>query len=131
MVDRGVEKELLQGAWPGNLGQLALGGGQRLARHHRSGPGVPCRRDGRGRPHPDRCRPAPDPGEALVLPWPEPGPLEAMLEAVRRNAEGALLRQALAGRRGDPAQVAEGLGTLTLRRFAAALRDHDISLEEE
>lgn len=120
-VDRGIEKDLLQGAWPGNLGQLAWAAAS--AWRATAGPVLAPL-------PPGLAAPAPGDGEALVLPWPAPASLEAMLEAVRRDAEGALLRQALAGRRGDPARVAEALG-LSPRRFAAVLRDHGISLEDD
>jgi AraC-like DNA-binding protein len=67
---------------------------------------------------------------ALVLPWPVPGALEAMLASVEREAEGALVRRALGERPWDPAQVARELG-LSPRRFAGVLRAHRISLEDE
>jgi DNA-binding NtrC family response regulator len=127
MVDRSVEKEVLHGAWPGNLGQLAWA----VASAWRATTGpvlAPLPPAGAAGPAPGPSEPGP--ADALVLPWPVPGPLDVMLEAVRRDAEGALLRQAMAGRRGDPARVAEGLG-LSTRRFSAALREHGISLEEE
>jgi hypothetical protein len=72
----------------------------------------------------------PKAGGALVLPWPEPGTLASMLAAVEQVAAGALLRQALAGRRDDPASVAQALG-LSPRGFARVLREHGISLEDE
>jgi len=113
---RGAEKELLQGAWPGNLGQLAWAVAQ--AWRATTGPVL-------------ATLPAagPEGGGALVLPWPEPGTLAAMLAAVARDAEAALLRKALEGHRLDPALVARSLG-LAPRRFAGILREHRISMEE-
>jgi len=117
MLERGVEKDLLQGAWPGNLGQLAWA----VASAWRVSQGpllAPLPAGG------------PKAGGALVLPWPEPGTLASMLAAVEQVAAGALLRQALAGRRDDPASVAQALG-LSPRGFASVLREHGISLEDE
>jgi DNA-binding NtrC family response regulator len=128
MVDRAVERDLLQNGWPGNLGQLAWA--VVSAWRATAGPVLAPLPPGPGPRPADPGPAAPGAAEALVLPWPAPGPLDAMLDAVRRDAEGALLRQALAGRRGDPARVAEALG-LSTRRFASALREHGISLEEE
>jgi DNA-binding NtrC family response regulator len=113
---RGVEKELLQGAWPGNLNQLAWA----VAQAWRASAGpllAPLPAFG------------PEAG-ALVLPWPEPGTLAAMLASVAQAAEAALLRKAMEGRRQDPALVAHGLG-LAPRRLAGMLKDHHISMEEE
>jgi DNA-binding NtrC family response regulator len=114
---RGVEKELLQGAWPGNLSQLAWA----VAHAWRATTGpvlAPLPTFG------------PDSGGALVLPWPAPGTLAAMLASVEQNAAVALLRKAMEGRRHDPAQVAASLG-LAPRRLAGILREHHISMEEE
>ncbi|MDR3672086.1 MAG: response regulator [Holophaga sp.] len=113
---RGVEKDVLQGAWPGNLNQLAWAVAQ--AWRASSGPLLA--------PLPDF---GPEAG-ALVLPWPEPGTLAAMLVSVTQSAEAALLRKAMEGHREDPARVAHGLG-LAPRRLAGMLRDHHISMEEE
>ena len=120
MLERGAEKELLQGAWPGNLGQLAWA----VAHAWRATAGPVLAPLPAGWPGPGGSKD----GE-LVLPWPQPGTLAAMLAAVQRDAEAALLRKALEGRRGDPAQVALSLG-LAPRRFAGILREHLISLEE-
>jgi DNA-binding NtrC family response regulator len=114
---RGVEKELLLGAWPGNLSQLAWA----VAHAWRATTGpvlAPLPAFG------------PDSGGALVLPWPAPGTLAAMLAAVEQDAAMALLRKAMEGRRHDPAQVAASLG-LAPRRLAGILREHHISMEEE
>jgi len=117
MLERGLEKTLLQAPWPGNLGQLAWA--VAAAWRATAGPLLA----------PLPMESGAQEGEALVLPWPEPGTLAGMLAAVEQLAEGALLRKAMAGRRQDPAQVAEALG-LTLRRLAGALREHGISLED-
>ena len=117
MLDRGVEKELLQGTWPGNLSQLAwaVASAWRATTGPMLAPVAASMTEGAG---------------ALVLPWPQPGTLTAMVDAVARGAEGALLRKAMEGRRQDPLPVARSLG-LTPRGLAKALREHDISLEDE
>jgi DNA-binding NtrC family response regulator len=116
LLDREGEKELLQGAWPGNLSQLAWAVAS--AWRDTSGP---------------RLAPLPvaaaDRG-ALVLPWPQPGTLAAMLASVQHAAEGALLLKAMAGRRNDPAPVARALGLSPLG-FARTLRQHHIPLEDD
>jgi DNA-binding NtrC family response regulator len=112
-----VEKELLQAAWPGNLGQLAWAVGHAW----RATAGAVLA------PMPAFGEEA---GAALVLPWPEPGTLAAMLASVEHGAAVALLRKAMEGRRHDPAQVAASLG-LAPRRLAGILREHHISMEEE
>ncbi|MGA2080543.1 MAG: response regulator [Holophaga sp.] len=159
MLEHGTEKELLQGAWPGNLGQMAWAvasawratAGPVLAPLPSGMPGAPAPAlrghagDRQGAPYPGPERRAPGPATpppgmperrippeagALVLPWPVPGALEAMLASVEREAEGALVRRALGERPWDPAQVARELG-LSPRRFAGVLRAHRISLEDE
>jgi DNA-binding NtrC family response regulator len=114
---RGAERELLQRAWPGNLGQLAWAVAQ--AWRATTGPVLaPLPAFG------------PEAGGALVLPWPEPGTLAAMLADVEQAAVAALLGKAMEGHRQDPALVAQGLG-LAPRRLAGLLREHHISMEEE
>jgi DNA-binding NtrC family response regulator len=117
MLERGAERELLQAPWPGNLNQLAwaVANAWRVT----SGPLLAPLPPGRA-----------DRGGLLVLPWPEPGTLDEMLQNVQRAAVGVLLRKALEGRRRDPAPVARALD-LSPRRFANLLREHRISLEEE
>jgi len=116
-LERGTEKDLLQRAWPGNLRQLSW----TVVQAWRATPATllaplpPEGQEGRG---------------SLVLPWPRSGTLEAMLAAVGKAAEGRLLLEAMAGRRADPARVAEELG-LSMRTLARALREHHISLEDE
>jgi DNA-binding NtrC family response regulator len=117
MLERGVEKDLLQAGWPGNLNQLAWA----VAYAWRASAGpllAPVPTFGRGA------------GEALVLPWPAPGTLAAMLASVAQVASAALVRKAMEGQRADPAQVARSLG-LGPRPFARILREHHISLEDE
>jgi DNA-binding NtrC family response regulator len=116
-LSRGTEKDLLQRTWSGNLRQLSW----TVAQAWRATPAtllapLPAEgMEGRG---------------SLVLPWPQPGPLETMLADVGRAAEAALLGAALDGRRGQPAAVAEELG-ISMRTLARALREHHISLEDE
>ena len=116
MLERGVERGLLQGAWPGNLGQLDWAVAQ--AWRATSGPLLA--------PLPSF---GPEAGEALVLPWPAAGTLAEMLAAVEAPATAALVRKALLAHRNDPALAAQSLG-LAPRRFAAILREHHIPLEE-
>jgi len=116
-LERGTEKDLLQRAWPGNLRQLSW----TVVQAWRATPATllaplpPEGMEGRG---------------SLVLPWPRKAPLEAMLASVGKAAEGALLLEALAGRRRNPALVAQELG-LSMRMLARVLREHHISLEDE
>jgi DNA-binding NtrC family response regulator len=117
MLERGMEKELLQGSWPGNLSQLAWA----VATSWRATSGALLAPVAAG---------GPERRGALVLPWPEPGTLADMLAGVEQAATGVLLRKAIEGRRRDPAPVAQALG-LTPQRLARALRDHHISLEDE
>jgi len=117
MLERGVEKELLQAAWPGNLAQLAWA--VATAWRATSGPVLA-----------PLALAAPGAGGALLLPWPGPGTLAVQLAAVTQAATAALLRQAVAGGVKDPAATARGLG-LSPRAFAQALREHGISLEDE
>jgi DNA-binding NtrC family response regulator len=116
MLDRVAEKELLQGAWPGNLSQLAWAVAS--AWRDTTGPLL-------------APLPAASPqGGSLVLPWPAPGTLAEMLDSVQHAAAAALLRKAMAGRCADPAPVARALG-LSPRGFAQAMREHHLSLEDD
>ena len=117
IVERAMEKDLLRRSWPGNIRELTWALTQALGATAGSVL-APLPPEGARR------------GSVLVLPFPEPGTLEAMLAGVSRDAEGALLRRALEGRRQEPAEVALELG-LTPRALAKALRDHAIPLEEE
>jgi DNA-binding NtrC family response regulator len=116
IVERSLERDLLQRSWPGNIRQLTWALVQSLGATT-GAVLAPLPPEGAQR------------GGVLVLPYPEPGPMDAMLDAVLRDAAGALLRRALDGRRGDPAAVAQELG-LTPRALAKALKDHAIPLEE-
>ena len=114
MLERGVEKDLLQAPWPGNLAQLAWA----VATAWRATTG------------PMLAPLALGAGGGLLLPWPGPGTLAAQVAEVTQAATAALLRRAVAGRRADPAAVARDLG-LSARSFAQALREHHVSLEGE
>ena len=116
-LERGTEKDLLQRTWAGNLRQLSWTVTQawRATPATLLAPLPPEGQEGRG---------------SMVLPWPQPGTLEAMLGAVGKAAEATLLKAALDGHRGHPAEVAETLG-LSMRTLARVLREHHISLEDE
>jgi DNA-binding NtrC family response regulator len=117
MLAGGVEKQLLQAAWPGNLGQLAWV--VATAWRATAGPVLaPLALD------------RPDSEGGMVLPWPAPGPLAAQVAAATQAATAALLRRALAGCANDPAAAARQLG-LAPRAFAQALREHHIPLEHD
>ena len=114
--ERSAERQLLGHAWPGNVRELEALLARTLGLV--DGPAV------RGFPDLELgC------SELLNLPWPEPGPLEAMLRTAIRSAEARLLQRALAQAEGDLPRAAERLG-LTLRSLAQRLRDHGIPLED-
>ncbi|HWQ08335.1 MAG TPA: sigma 54-interacting transcriptional regulator, partial [Holophaga sp.] len=117
LVERSVERDLLQRAWPGNVRELVWCASQALQATQGAMLG-----------------PLPTPGDALevplCLPWPKPAPLEAMLAELAKHAEPSLLRRALASCGNDPAAAAAALG-LTGRAFAQRLREGRISLEED
>ncbi|HEX9081433.1 MAG TPA: response regulator, partial [Holophagaceae bacterium] len=81
-LDRSVERALLEHLWPGNVRELEILAGRAL----RFADGLVIHQ------LPDLLN-----GETapLCLTWPEPGPLEGMLKAVAREAEGLLLRRTL------------------------------------
>ena len=115
-LERSAERQLLGHAWPGNVRELEALRARALSLS--DGPAI--------RAFPDLelgC------SNILSLPWPEPGPLEAMLRSASRSAEAQLLRRALAAAGGDLPRAAEGL-SLTLRSLAQRLRDHGIPLED-
>jgi DNA-binding NtrC family response regulator len=116
-LERGVERALLDHTWPGNVRELEILAGRLLQFTE----GMAIRR------LPDLRL-----GEAspMCLSWPEPGPLEAMLKVVGREAEGQLLARTLAEASGDLPRAADRLG-LTPRALAQRLRDHGIPLEDE
>jgi DNA-binding NtrC family response regulator len=115
-LERPAERQLLDHSWSGNVRELEALLSRTLGLS--DGPAI--------RAFPDLelgC------SELLSLPWPEEGPLEAMVRAVSRSAEAQLLRRALAQTDGDLPRAAERLG-LTLRGLAQRLRDHGIPLED-
>jgi len=115
-LERPAERQLLDHGWPGNVRELEALLVRTLALS--DGPAI--------RAFPDLelgC------SELMSLPWPERGPLDAMVRAASRLAEAHLLRRALAQADGDLPRAAEGLG-LTLRSLAQRLRDHGIPLED-
>ena len=116
LVERSVERELLQRAWPGNLRELAWCATQAL----RATQGAIL-----------ASLPAPTGAldTTLCIPLPEPATLEVMLSELVQRAEPSLLRRALAASGRDPSVAAAALG-LTTRAFSQRLRDHRIPLEE-
>jgi DNA-binding NtrC family response regulator len=116
LVERSLERDLLQRSWPGNLPELAWCATQAL----RAAPGAILG----SLPGPGGSQDA-----ALCLPLPEPAPLDAMLAELARIAEPALLRRALASHPGNPSAAAAALG-LSPRTFAQRLREHRIPLDE-
>lgn len=115
LVDRVLERSLPARRWPGNVRELAWCIEQAL--QATTGPVL---------------GPLPDPGvmgaAQLVLALPAEGPLEARLDAVRHDAEAAILRRELSACGGNLAQLAQHLG-LTPRTLAQRLRDHAIPLD--
>ena len=115
-LERSAERQLLDHAWPGNVRELEALLGRTLGLL--DGPVI--------RAFPDLALGC---SELLSLPWPERGPLDAMVRAASRSAEAQLLRRALAQADGDLPRAAELLG-LTLRSLAQRLRDQGIPLED-
>ena len=114
LVERSVERELLQRAWTGNLRELAGCAGLAL----RTTPGAIL-----------AALPVASPtGASLAIPFPAPGPLEAMLSEAARAVEPLLLKRALELQGGNPSAAAAALG-LTPRTFAQRLREYRIPLE--
>lgn len=115
-LERSAERQVIEHAWPGNVGELEalVGRALLLAEGHAI------------RTFPDLALGGAEP---MSLPWPGPGSLDAMLKAITRSAEVQLLRRALAQTGGDLPQAAERLG-LTVRGLAQRLRDHGIPLED-
>lgn len=116
LIDRALERELLEREWPGNLRELAWVAEGAL----RANPGP-------------RLLELPESTwdrTALLLTWPPPGPLEGMLAALSKQAEGQLLRRGLELAGGDLPRTAEALG-LSPRTLALRLREHRISIEDE
>ena len=116
LVERSVERELLQRAWPGNISELAWCATQAL-------------RAAQGAILASLPAPAAALETTLCIPLPEPATLEVMLSELVKLAEPALLRRAFASSGRDPAAAAVSLG-LTTRAFAQRLREYRIPLEE-
>lgn len=116
LVDRPLEKEILQRTWPGNLRELSWCVGQSLRTTESA-----------------LLSSLPPPGlteaSAMHVPWPESGSLEAMLQSVQKSAEVQLLRRALETHGRNLGKTASTLG-LTPRSLAQRLREHHISLED-
>lgn len=116
LMDRALERGLMERDWPGNLRELAWVAEGTL----RANPGP-------------RLLELPESTwdrTALLLTCPPPGPLEGMLAAVAKQAEGFLLRRGLEQGGGDLPRTAESLG-LSPRTLALRLREHRISIEDE
>ncbi len=116
VLDRPAEKQVLSRPWPGNVREL--GWVVRRVLEEAPGPLIASL--------PEPSRPG---GRGLLLPWPERGSLEAMVKALGREAEGALLRRALQEGDWDLCRVSEALG-ISLRTLGQRLREHGIPLEE-
>ena len=114
-LERSAEKQLAAHAFPGNTRELELLASRTLLLNE--GPAI--------HQFPDLAWGG---GAALLVPWPDPAPLELMEKAVLKAAEAQLLRRALEQSSGDLTQAAEGLG-LSLRALAQRLREHGIPLE--
>ena len=112
-LDKAVERQILDHPWPGNVRELAASAFATL----RACEGLRVRRlvleAG---------------GAGLVLAWPPPGTLDAMLRQVGQEAEGPLLVRALEAAGGEPAAAAQALG-LSVRALGLRLREHGIRLE--
>lgn len=115
LVERSVERDLLQRGWPGNVREVAWCATQAL----RTTQGA-------------ILASIPPSAEALettlCIPLPEPSTLEAMLSELVKVAEPFLLRRALQAHAQDPSAAAAALG-LTTRALAQRLREHHIPLE--
>ena len=116
LVERSVERDLLQRSWPGNLRELAWCASQAL----RATQGA-------------ILAPLPAPTGSLeatpCIPLPEPSTLEVMLSELLKVTEPFLLRRALESHGHDPSTAAAALG-LTTRAFTQRLREYRIPLEE-
>jgi DNA-binding NtrC family response regulator len=116
LVERSVERDLLQRAWPGNIRELAWCATQAL----RATQGAILA----SLPAPMSARET-----TLCIPLPEPATLEIMLAELVKTAEPFLLRRTLEAHGRDPSAAAAALG-LTTRAFTQRLREHRIPLEE-
>ncbi|HXC17826.1 MAG TPA: response regulator [Holophagaceae bacterium] len=116
VVDRSLEKALLNHAFPGEARELELAAVRTLLINE--GPVV--------KRLPDLAAGT----EAFFLPAPRRGPLEAMEEGLLIAGRPHLLRRALQDAGGDLPRAAEALG-LTVRVLAQRLRDAGVPLEDE
>ncbi len=116
LVERSVERDLLQRTWPGNIRELAWCATQAL-------------RATQGAILASLPAPTGTLDTTLCIPLPEPATLEVMLSELVKLAEPSLLRRALESHGRDPSTAAAALG-LTTRAFAQRLRDYRIPLEE-
>jgi DNA-binding NtrC family response regulator len=116
LVERAVERELLQRTWAGNIDELAWCAARALRATQgailASLPGTTSTLDA-----------------TLCIPLPEPAALEDMFAELVKIAEPALLRRALEAHGRNPSVTAAALG-LTTRAFAQRLREYQIPLEE-
>jgi DNA-binding NtrC family response regulator len=115
LVERSVERDLLQRTWPGNIRELAWAATQAL----RATQGAIL-----------ASLPASEAilDSTLCIPLPQPSTLDAMLSELVKRAEPSLLRRALEAHGQDPSATAAALG-LTTRAFAQRLREYQIPLE--
>lgn len=116
VLDRALEKPLLAHAFPGGARELELAAVRALLIS--DGPVL------------KRLPDLEAGGEALFLPAPARGPLEAMEQALLNAGRPHLLRRALQDAGGDLPRAAEALG-LTVRVLAQRLRDAGVPLEDE
>ncbi len=116
VLDRALEKPLLAHAFPGEARELELAAVRALLLNE--GPVL--------RRLPDFAAGV----DALLLPAPDRGLLEAMEQSLLAAGRPHLLRRALQDAGGDLPRAAEALG-LTVRMLAQRLRDAGIPLEDE
>lgn len=114
-LERGAEKEVLERDLSGNARQLEQLAARILLLNE--GPAIHALPMDLGGSPP------------LLLPWPEPGPLESMERSIQKSAEAHLLRRALEMQRGDLGRTAESLG-LSVRALGQRLKEHGIPLAE-
>jgi len=115
-LDIAAEKELLSRAWPGNVLELVWLAERSLAQCPGALLGTLPAAQGASQ-------------GLMEIPWPEPGPLETMLEQAQRQAEALLLRRSLKTHGGNLTEMAVTLG-ITQRVLSQRLREHHISLED-
>ncbi len=116
VMDRALEKPLLAHAFPGEARELELAAVRALLLNE--GPVL------------KRLPEFSVGADALLLPTPARGTLEAMEQALAASGRAHLLRRALLDAGGDLPKAADALG-LTVRVLAQRLRDAGIPLEDE